>query len=61
MLNKLNILNMAMSLQYFYFKFGSVFPSVVGCVLVAYSIDSFGLYMSLCVCCPLHRCVASLQ
>ena len=55
------ILNMAVSLQNFDFKCGSVFPSAVECVLIIYSVDTFGLYTSLCVCFPLHRYLASLH
>ena len=55
------ILNMAMSLQYFDFKFGSVFACAVECALIIYSVDTFGLYMSLCVCFPLHRYLVSLH
>jgi len=55
------ILNMAMSLQYFAFKFGSVFASAVECVLVIYSVDTFDLYMSLSACFHLHRYLASLH
>jgi len=52
---------MAMSLQNFDFKFGSVFPSAVQCVLVIYSVDTFGLCASLCVYFLFRRYLASLH